>query len=177
MTFDLTSPSSSARLDLPPFPPDRWRIDLVATYRSPGTILDSAGAFTPNRLGLIDLTVLPDRRVLFRLFNPHLNSPVRTLEGWHELVSRTRLVPGIGARIVVEAWGNRITLWVNGRREAWADIPGTLVRPVFVGDFPGDENLGRGWRTSLIGRVRLDYFGDPVPSAFLELQGKGGARP
>ncbi len=143
------------------YPRTGVRMSFGVNYSQGGTIVDTVG-LNAAPVGSFSLSVQPDGRVQFQVYDPKTASAGRISNGWHLLKSRTRLVPGRDYAVEVIVANGLYTLKINGTREAELDLPTRLSgQPIYLGDFPGDASWGPKYNIhqSIIGTVTLDYFG------------------
>ncbi|MCC7435834.1 MAG: hypothetical protein IT363_14205 [Methanoregulaceae archaeon] len=141
---NLRSPDDGHRLAVKP-PAGDFRIEVVVNCQKPGVVLDSVG-INAAPTGSYSLTVNPDRKVSFQVWQP----------GWTVLTS-TQALGTKDEIIVVSRTGERVTLTLGGQ-----SIVGTIKAPLsrdplWIGDFPGDDSWGANYRIhpAMVGTVRV----------------------
>jgi hypothetical protein len=117
------------------------------SYTAPGTVLDTVGinAATP---GDFALGIDAQGRVSWQIYNPAVTGAHRNTNGWHILTVDRKLKPGQWYAVEA-AWGvGGVSLKVGKEWEVHDPAKLKLSgRPIFIGDFPGDESWGAGYNT------------------------------
>ena len=113
-------------------------------YTAPGTVIDTVGL---NAAGAGDfaMTISPEGRISWIIYNPSVSGAHRTTAGWHVLALADKLKPGQWYTTEV-TWGARgMSLRVVNGGVIQDPVKLKLSgKPMFFGDFPGDEAWGAG---------------------------------
>jgi hypothetical protein len=139
--------------------------DLRVTWREPGSILDTVGINAAPE-GSFSLSMLADGRVQYQIYAPSKRSSARVSNGWHVVQGATKLSRGNPHRITLNVENGTFTLFVDGRRDASISVATRLSgRPVYVGDYPGDQGWGPKFNINqaMLGTVTVLHFGAPAP--------------
>lgn len=152
----LAGGSSSVPLEVQDFPRDDGFLRFEIRFAKPGTVFDTVGIDTAEN-GDFALEILTDETLVWRIYHPSSDSPVRAANGWHVLQSRMKLEPNRWYDVEV-TWGGRgMKLLIDGELQAQVDAQLSLSdSAIFLGDFPGDASLGAAYDTdrSFTGDVR-----------------------
>ncbi|MHB0936014.1 MAG: hypothetical protein ACYDCO_04300 [Armatimonadota bacterium] len=162
----LDSRSSSA-LAAKTYPVTNLRIELKINYRTPGVILDTVG-INGAPVGSFSCAVDTAGKVSFQVYDPGRKSEVRIANGWHVLTSKSIVKAGttFTARIEVRPTGYQF--WLNNTLERTVALTTPLSgQPVYIGDFPGDDQWGSKYNIhpAMTGTVTLITLGPIAASS------------
>ncbi|MEI6502723.1 MAG: FecR family protein [Armatimonadota bacterium] len=154
-SFVLTS-SSQGSVFTDDYPRGDFDIEFEVTCTQPGTIFDTMGLnIAPS--GSWSVSVTADNHLAFNLWD---QGP------WRILNSRATISRGQATKVRLLRRGPTVQFFIAGKPDATAALPTPLSgKPIYVGDFKGDEQWGPKYRIyqGLIGTVRVLYLGAVRP--------------
>ncbi len=141
--YTLDGPSASVLL-AQQYDHDHVLIRLNVTWTSPGSILDTVG-IRAAAVGSFCLNVDAQGQIVLQVYAPALASGGKIANGWHLLTSSVRTVAGAPFEVTVahrpEDWSLSVAAGGETRSVALALPMAPSGAPVYLGDFPGDDNF------------------------------------
>jgi hypothetical protein len=143
---------------------DRFDIRLRVTWTQPGSILDMVGiAGAP--VGSFCVLVDAEGLITLQVYAPSRQSAMRNASGWHLLVNPVRTKPGESVDITVnhtpQLWQLSVATAGGARRTIALGLPVPASgQPLFLGDFPGDNNFAASYHPlrGFVGSAELMSF-------------------
>ncbi len=173
LAVKLSAPGSS-QLVAEHYPADNVRLDLIVELSRPGTLLDTVG-INGAATGDWQISVGDDLLPRLYVYAPQHGSAVATGNGWHVFTAVTPLKPGERHWLTLVVKDGDMGLVVNGRIEVQQALPVKLSgRPVYAGDFPGDDAWGEQYAIHPAAGANLHvvYFGPFHPDIGVEVLGE-----
>lgn len=152
-SYTLSGPAAGSQRN-EAYPTGDFDLEFELNYQKPGTVFDTMG-LNAAPVGAWSVAVRDDEHLTFNLWNGR---------SWQALVSDAVLKAGRAHAVRLRRTGPNVSLLVDGRPDATAVLPTPLSgKPVYVGDFKGDESWGANYRIhqGMTGSVLLSYFGVP----------------
>lgn len=160
LSFDTPAASS---LLAKQYDRNSFQIQVEAMWLKPGFILGTVGI---NAAAVGSFCVMVDDRGILRLqvYAPQHKSPAKTANGWHVVPAKAPMPAGTLCELTVsrdpQRWQLRIVADGHPQQDLSVALPVPASgEPVYLGDFPGDNNWP-GSNTGFTGKVRiLDFVG------------------
>ncbi len=150
--FENTAKTMGHKLADSSYATQDFELEFEITYSEPGSVLDTVG-INAAPIGSWYVTLTSDRRATFCVWDGRV---------WHQLITKTPLDPAKKTNLRFLRKGALIQSYVGGAVDATMALSLPLSgKPIFVGDFPGDEHWGSGYdiHRGFIGSVDIVWFG------------------